>query len=150
MAETGRGKVRLGEFDIDKVPQPCRFVADLGGVAIAVPILVRPCRLTRDVVAGQGVGIRREQHRQVGAGSRVEVVPHDQGDDLVTLVTPSECGTRRRHCESKKDTHEKCTLCGSPAWHHALSATGSTRLGSLFFTLPTRVLTGQLLISSAG
>jgi hypothetical protein len=58
MAETGRGEVRFGDFDIDKVPQPCRFIPDLGRVAIAVPIFVGPCRLARDVVAGQGVGIR--------------------------------------------------------------------------------------------
>ena len=33
---------------------------------------------------------------------------------------------------------------------YAASIIGSIRLGSLFFTLPTRVLTGQLVISAAG
>jgi hypothetical protein len=77
MAETGRGKVRLGELDIDKVPQPCPFIPDPGRVAVAVPIFIRPCRLARDVVAGLGVSIRREQHRHLGARSRVEVVLGD-------------------------------------------------------------------------
>ena len=33
---------------------------------------------------------------------------------------------------------------------YAASIIGSIRLGSLFLTLPTRVLTGQLVISEAG
>jgi hypothetical protein len=33
---------------------------------------------------------------------------------------------------------------------YAASATGSIKLGSLFLTLPTRVLTGQQIISSEG
>jgi hypothetical protein len=49
MGKTGCGKIRLREFDVHEMPLPCRFVADLGRVAVTVPILVRPCRLARDV-----------------------------------------------------------------------------------------------------
>jgi len=42
VAETGRGRIRFREFNIHEVPPPCRFIAGLGRVAIAVPILVRP------------------------------------------------------------------------------------------------------------
>jgi hypothetical protein len=35
------------------------------------------------------------------------------------------------------------------ALHYPLRTTGSIRLGSLLFTFPTRVLTGQQVISSA-
>jgi hypothetical protein len=65
-------------------------------------------------------------------------------------VAPSECPIRCRCGDNEKDAREKCTLRGSPDGHHALSATGSIKLGSLFFTLPTRVLTGQQVISSEG
>ena len=37
-----------------------------------------------------------------------------------------------------------------PALHYSLRTTGSIRLASLFLTFPTRVLTGQQAISSAG
>jgi hypothetical protein len=47
-------------FDVHEVPSPCRLVADLGRVAIAIPISVRPCRLAREVVAGEGISIRRQ------------------------------------------------------------------------------------------
>jgi hypothetical protein len=61
-------------------------------------------------VAGQGVGIRREQHCDLGAGSWVEVVLSDQGDDLVTVVAPRECLMRRSQRDSKKDAREKYSL----------------------------------------
>ena len=60
MAETRCGEIRPREFDVDEVPLPCRLVAELGRVAIAIPILVRPCRLARDIVAGEGISIRRQ------------------------------------------------------------------------------------------
>ena len=50
----------MAEFDVHEMPLPCRVVADLGRVAVAVPIFIGPGRLARDVMAGQGVGIRRE------------------------------------------------------------------------------------------
>ena len=61
MAETSRDKIRLRQFDIHKVPPPCRFVPDLGPVAIAVPILVGPCRLAGDVVCGQSGSVGSEK-----------------------------------------------------------------------------------------
>jgi len=50
----------------------------------------------------------------------------------------------------KKDARRKYTFQELPSGHQAPSATGSIKLGSLFLTLPTRVLTGQHVISSAG
>ena len=102
MAEMGCVKPRFGEFDVHEVTSPCSLVADPGRVAVAFPIFAGPCRFTREVVVGQGVGIQHEQHRDLGAGSLVEVVLGDQGNDFVTLITPSECGMRRRHRDSKK------------------------------------------------
>ena len=67
MAETRCGQLRLREFDVHEVPSPCRLVAELGRVAIAIAILVRPYRLAADVMLGQGVGIGRGQCRNLGA-----------------------------------------------------------------------------------
>ena len=71
MTETRCGEIGLGEFDVDKVPPPRRLIADLGHVAVAVPILVCPRRFAGDVVRGQGVGVGSEQRRHLGADSRV-------------------------------------------------------------------------------
>jgi hypothetical protein len=49
-----------------------------------------------------------------------------------------------------RKTREEKTVWASPARHHALSAIGSIKLASLFWTLPTRVLTGQHVIPSEG
>ena len=94
MAETGRGHVRLRDFDVHKVPAPCRFVADLGRVAVAVPILVRPHRLARDVVAAEGVSIGREQCCHPRAGGGAEIVLGDESDDLVTFVAQAIAACR--------------------------------------------------------
>ena len=45
------------------------------------------------------------------------------------------------------DLHHLVVYC--LALHYPLRTTGSIRLGSLLFTFPTRVLTGQQVISSA-
>jgi hypothetical protein len=89
----------------DKVPPPRRFVGDPGRVAVAVPILVRPCRLARDVVAGKGVRIHREEPRDLGADGGAEIVLGDERDDLVTFVAPSERGTWARFSSSSGGSH---------------------------------------------
>jgi hypothetical protein len=143
MAETGRGNARFGDFDIDKVPQPCPFVADPGRVAVAVSIFVGPRRLTRDVVRGQRVGICREQHPHLRTCCRVEVVLGDQCNDFGTLVAPSERGVRCGCDDREKDAGGKYALGESPNGHQAPIATGSIRLASLFLTFPTRVCNRQ-------
>jgi hypothetical protein len=90
-----------------KCPQACPFIPDPGRVAVAAPILIGLCRLARDVVAGQGVSIRREQHRHLGAGSGAEVVGGDQGNDLVTLVAQAIAG-----CGQPARQQERCTRKG--------------------------------------
>jgi hypothetical protein len=94
--------------------------------------------------------IRGEQHRHLGAGGGVEVVLGDQGNDLVTVFAPSECWMHCGRGEGKKDASGKYALWEPPGRHQVPTAIGSIRLASLFLTLPTRLLTGQHVISSAG
>jgi hypothetical protein len=110
MAKTRCGKIRLRQFDVHEVPPPCRFVTDLSRVAVAVAIDVGPCRLARDVVAGQSVGVGSEQLRDLGAGRRLEIVLGDKGNDFMTLVAPSERGTRAGRRESEKKASKKKRL----------------------------------------
>ena len=115
MAETGRGQIRLCEFDVDKVPPRCRLVPDLGRDAVTVPILVGPRRFARDIVACEGVSIRREQRRHLRADSRVEIMLGDEGDDLVPFVAPGQRGTLARGCDGEKNPGKENRLWGSPA-----------------------------------
>jgi hypothetical protein len=103
------------EFDVHKVPPACRFVPDLGGVAIAVSILVCPRRFAGDVVAGKDVRIRREQRRHLDADDRVKIALGDESDDLVPFVTPGERGMRVDHRDGEKNPLEEKRLWGSPA-----------------------------------
>jgi hypothetical protein len=114
MAETCCGKIRQREFDVHEVPPPCRLVVDLGRDAIAVPILVRPRRLARDLVVGKGISIGREEPRHLGAGRGVEIVLGDERDDLVTFVSPSPRGMRARQRDAEKNAREEKTLRGLP------------------------------------
>ena len=108
MAETRCCKIRLRKFDVHKVPSPRRVVADLGRVSVAVPIFVRPCRLPRDVVAGERVGIRREQRSHLRADGRVEIVFGDQSDDLVTFVAPGGRSMRVDQRYSEQSQEKRC------------------------------------------
>src|SRR6516165_12149103 len=141
MAETGCVEVRCGDLDVHEVP----FVANPGRVAVAVPVLVGPRRFTRDVMGGEGGGVRCEKRDDLRTGSRVEVVLGDEGDDLVALVAPSARRTRQRRGDSEKCAREENTLRKSPG----RGPGGSIRLASLFLTLPTRAPAGQHVISSA-
>jgi hypothetical protein len=114
MAETRCDKIGLREFDVHEVPAPCCLVADPGRVAVAVPILIGPCRLAGDVVARQAVGVGREQCRHLVADSRVEVGLGDKGDDLVTFVALSKRGTRARQGNGEQKPNKEKTLWGSP------------------------------------
>jgi hypothetical protein len=91
------------------------LVPDLGRVAVAVSILVRPRRFAGDVVAVKGVRIRREKRCHLAADSRVEIVLGDERDDLVTFVAPSERGTWARHCDDEKSPGKEKRLWGSSA-----------------------------------
>jgi hypothetical protein len=71
------------------------------------------------------------------------VVLGDQGNDLVTLVAPSECGVRCGRGDREKDAGEKYVLGVSPNGHRAPTAIGSIRLALLLLTLPARVCSGQ-------
>jgi hypothetical protein len=90
------------EFDVHEVPPPCRLVADLGRAAIAVPILVRPCRFAGNVVRGQAVGVRREQCRDLCEGSRLEIVLGDERDDLVAFVASGDRRMRVRQRDGEQ------------------------------------------------
>jgi len=99
---------------------------------------------------GQAVGVRREESRDLGASSRLEIALGDEGNDLMTLVAPSERAVWRRQRDRDEKAGGKTLRDGSPTRHHASSVTGSIKLGSLFLTFPTRALTGQHVISSVG
>ena len=66
---------------------------------------------------------------------------------IVRVVVVRRPSLLRRHLdasgERQQDEHR-----GEPPMQVHSAATGSIRLGSLFFTLPTRALTGQHVISS--
>ena len=95
------------------MPPPGRLVADPGRVPVAIPILVRPCRLTRDVVAGESVGIRREERRHLGADGGVKIVLGNEGDDLVTFVSPGGRGIWACQRDAEKNAREEKKLWGS-------------------------------------
>jgi hypothetical protein len=109
----------LRQFDIHKVPAPCRFVKDLGRVAVTVPILICPCRLARDVVVSQGISIGREEPRHLSADGGVEIVLGDESDDLVTFVALSDRWTWCRQGDGEQKPGEKrrflkvASPCGS-------------------------------------
>ena len=75
--------------------------------------------------------------------------------NLADLHARVSAGTYRALPSRRKYIPKADGLISSSQWpmeraFYTASIIGSIRLGSLFFTLPTRVLTGQQVISSAG
>ena len=98
MAETSRDKIRLRQFDIHKVPPPCRYrilvpLRSLSRYLSAhVASLAMSCAVKVAVSAARSVATLK-------AHSRVEVLLGDERDDLVTFVAPSERGKRVSQCD---------------------------------------------------
>src|SRR3954447_17816490 len=99
MTKAGLVEVRSHDLYVDKMP-----LARLLSCAILVRVteLVSPGCGSGDVMCGERVDIRREQSTDLLADGGFEISLRDQGDSLVSLITPSPGGAGRHGVKCKK------------------------------------------------